>query len=370
MKRNFDFLLLFTTIAIIVFGCFMIYGAKGGGAVGRAFVIRQAAFACVGLLLGGLCATIDYPWLTKQTGKLYTFNLMVLGALLFYGSTAGGAQRWIGYGAVKIQPSEFAKVIMILALAVFLCTRLREIRTLNVFIRSFVYVLFPLGLIFLQPDLGTSLVLISVWLTMIFVMGSDLRHILAFFLIGAVLAVGAWSIPGVMKDYQKKRVVTFINPESDPKGSGYHVRQSRIAIGSGKLTGKGYMKGTQRELRFIPEQHTDFIFTVVGEELGFAGGAALLLLYLLMLRSAIVIMVTTEDEIGRAISAGVAGMFLFHIIVNVGMTIGIMPVTGVPLPMFSYGGSNMVAGLMAVGLLEGASMRKDRINFIMGGITR
>jgi rod shape determining protein RodA len=159
------------------------------------------------------------------------------------------------------------------------------------------------------------------------------------------------------------RVITFVNPAADPRGSGYHVTQSRIAIGSGKMAGKGFLKGTQRELHFIPEQHTDFIFTVVGEETGFLGAAGLLILYFALLWRGLLIMAATEDPTGRAIAAGVIGMFLFHIFVNLGMTVGIMPVTGVPLPMFSYGGSSLMANMMGVGLLEGVSMRRHKINF-------
>jgi rod shape determining protein RodA len=158
-------------------------------------------------------------------------------------------------------------------------------------------------------------------------------------------------------------VISFINPAADPLGSGYHVTQSRIAIGSGQILGKGLLKGTQRELRFIPEQHTDFIFTVVGEETGFAGAAALVGLYFIVLWRGLNIMSATEDATGRAIAAGVVGMLLFHVFINIGMTLGIMPVTGVPLPLFSYGGSSLMANLMAVGLLEGVSMRRHRISF-------
>ncbi len=197
----------------------------------------------------------------------------------------------------------------------------------------------------------------------LFVMGTDIKNILIFAAVGVLLALVAWNTPGLMKDYQKNRVITFINPAADPLGSGYHVTQSRIAIGSGQMLGKGFLKGTQRELNFIPEQHTDFIFTVVGEETGFVGASTLVLLYFVMLWRGLNIMMATEDSTGRAIAAGVVGMFLFHIFVNIGMTVGIMPVTGVPLPLVSYGGSSLMANMIAVGLLEGISMRRHRINF-------
>jgi rod shape determining protein RodA len=198
---------------------------------------------------------------------------------------------------------------------------------------------------------------------MVFVMGTDIKNLLLFVLGGVILALLAWNVPGILKPYQKNRVITFVNPTVDPLGSGYHVMQSRIAIGSGKMFGKGYLNGTQSELDFIPEQHTDFIFTVVGEETGFVGAVSLLLLYFLVLWRALVIMAAAEDILGRAIVAGIVGLFGFHIVQNIGMTIGIMPVTGVPLTMFSYGGSALMANLMAIGLLEGISMRRHKISF-------
>ena len=234
---------------------------------------------------------------------------------------------------------------------------------MKTFVHSLMYLGVPMLLIFKQPDLGTSLVLLAIWMTMIFIMGTDIKNVILFALAGLVMIVVAWEVPGIMKDYQKKRVITFIDPAADPRGSGYHVTQSRIAIGSGQIMGKGFLHGTQRELSFIPEQHTDFVYTVVGEEMGFVGAIAVLMLYFMVLWRGLAIMAATEDSTGRAIAAGIVGMFMFHIVVNVGMTIGIMPVTGVPLPMFSYGGSNMMANMMAIGLLEGISMRRHRINF-------
>ncbi|MHB9038406.1 MAG: rod shape-determining protein RodA, partial [Armatimonadota bacterium] len=351
--KNFDFSLLMLTLAIIAFSCVTIYSASRGGAVGTGYVERQIMWAVLGLVAAGVMASIDTSIFHRYAGKLYTINLIMLLAVLVAGHSSKGAQRWIGFGAMKIQPSEFAKIILIIALAVFLVERMEQIRSLSVFIKSFLYLSVPMLLIFKQPDLGTSLVLIAIWFTMAFVMGTDIKNILLCVGVGVLLVLAAWYIPGVMKDYQKMRVITFVDPAADPRGSGYHVTQSRIAIGSGKMTGKGFLKGTQRELHFIPEQHTDFIFTVVGEETGFMGAAGLLVLYFALLWRGLVIMAATEDPTGRAIAAGVIGMFLFHIFVNLGMTVGIMPVTGVPLPMFSYGGSSLMANMMGVGLLEG-----------------
>jgi rod shape determining protein RodA len=361
--RNFDTTLLLITLAIIGFGCAMIYSASQGGRLAAGYVEKQIVFGLVGIVAGTIVASIDHVQLARHSGKLYTFCVALLLAVLFLGHESKGAQRWIAVGGFQFQPSELAKFVMIIALASLLVKRHEDIRSVKTFVFSFAYLALPLLLIFKQPDLGTSLVLIAVWITMLFVVGTDLRNIAVLFGVGIVLGVLAWTIPGVMKDYQKERVLTFIYPERDPQGSGYHVKQARIAIGSGQFTGKGFLKGTQRGLNFIPEQHTDFIFTVVGEETGFVGAAGLVLLYAGLIWRGLNIMSATEDITGRAMAAGVVGMFGFHVAVNMGMTLGILPVTGVPLPMFSYGGTSLVTNLMCIGLLEGISMRRHRINF-------
>lgn len=362
LLKNFDFTLLLIVLTLVVYSCVMIYSASKGGRVAAGLVERQVVWALLGLASMFVVASIDHTVFHRQAGKLYGLTLFMLIAVLLIGDSAKGAQRWIIIGPVQIQPSEFAKIFMIVNLAVFLVKRSDKIRTFKTFAQSLMYLGVPMLLIFKQPDLGTSLVLIAIWMTMIFVMGTGLKNILLFVGAGAMLAVVVWNV-GIMKDYQKQRVITFINPAADPLGSGYHVTQSRIAIGSGKIWGKGFLKGTQRELNFIPEQHTDFIFTVVAEELGFVGGVSLIMLYFGLVWRGLVIMAVTEDTTGRAIAAGVVGMFIFHIVVNMGMTMGIMPVTGVPLPMFSYGGSSLLSKMLAIGLLEGVSMRRHKISF-------
>jgi rod shape determining protein RodA len=363
LLKNFDFPLLYASLGILGLSCAMIYSASRGGSAGTSFVEKQVIWAVIGFMIAAVVAGVDHNVYSRHSGKLYVLNILVLLFVKFAGHSSKGAQRWIGVGSFTIQPSEFAKIIMVICLAAFLMHRKDGIRGFGVFVTSFLYLAVPMGLIFLQPDLGTSLVLVAIWITMMFVMGTDIKNILLFFAAGTVLALTAWNVPGVMKDYQKNRVITFVNPAADPLGSGYHVTQSRIAIGSGKLLGKGYLKGTQRELRFIPEQHTDFIYTVVGEEMGFAGAAAVLALYFVVLWRGLAIMYAAEDWMGRAIASGVVGMFAFHTVVNIGMTLGIMPVTGVPLPMFSYGGSSLMANMIGIGLLEGISMRRHKISF-------
>lgn len=363
LLKNFDLTLFLATLAIITFGCMMIYSASKGGHAGGSYVERQLMWAVIGLIAGAVVASIDYGVFNRISGKLYAINLIMLLAVVAGGASSKGAQRWIDLGPARIQPSEFAKIILIVALATFLVRRMEKIRSFETFALSFLYLAVPMGLIFKQPDLGTSLVLLAIWITMLFVMGTNTKNVLIFFAACAILGFAVFHVHGVLKDYQKNRLVSFVDPTADPRGSGYHVTQSRIAIGSGQLVGKGFLGGTQRELRFIPEQHTDFIFTVVGEELGFVGSSILLTLYFVLVWRGLCIMSATEDAVARAIAAGVVGMFVFHIVVNMGMTLGIMPVTGVPLPMFSYGGSSLMTNLVAIGLLEGISMRRHRIAF-------
>jgi rod shape determining protein RodA len=361
--KNFDLTLALAAIAIIAFGCATIYSASSGGGKGSGYVEKQLVFAAMGLVAAAILASIDHAVYHRHAGKLYFWTVIILLAVLKLGHASKGAQRWIAVGPFQLQPSEFAKIALIIALAVFFVKRRQEIKGMKTFALSFVYLAIPMLLIFKQPDLGTSLVLLAIWVTMAFVAGTNVRNILLFVGAAAALGFAAWNVPGLMKDYQKARVISFINPAADPLGSGYHVTQSRIAIGSGQIVGRGYLMGTQRKLRFIPEQHTDFIFTVVGEEMGFVGAAGLVTLYFILLWRALNIMAASEDATGRVIAAGIVGMFLFHIFVNIGMTLGIMPVTGVPLPLFSYGGSSLMSNLMAIGLLEGISMRRHRISF-------
>ncbi len=361
--RNLDYSLLICALSILVYGCLMIYSASKGGKAGGGYIERQCIWAVIGLVLGALVARIDTSFYRNHAGKLYGIMLFLLVLVLAVGHSSKGAQRWLGYGGMRIQPSELAKVVMIVALAVFFARRHDQTRDSKTFLHSLIYMAIPTFLVFKQPDLGTSLVLFAIWVVIAFAMGTNAKNILILVGSGAILALIVWNVPGVLKDYQKNRVITFVNPSFDQLGTGYHVMQSRIAIGSGQLGGRGFMRGTQRELSFIPEQHTDFIFTVVGEEFGFVGAMGLLLLYLWLLWRVLSIMAVTEDPIGRGITAGVFGMLLFHIFVNIGMTLGLVPVAGVPLPMFSYGGSSLLTNFLALGLVEGVAMRPHRINF-------
>jgi len=334
---------------------------------------KQAA----GVLLGGAVmialALCDYEVVLKRYAPyLYPLNLLLLLLVLthFAGHEAKGASRWIPLGPkshplIQIQPSEFAKIILICTLALYLTRQSEMVGEWKIVLKSLAHIGVPMLLIAKQPDLGTALVLLAIWFGMMAMAGARPAHLGLVLLAGVVLFAGLWYFnPGhVLKEYQKNRLQVFLNPDADPRDTGYHLRQSEIAIGSGAIAGEGYERGTQSNGKFIPEQHTDFIFTIVGEEGGFVVCAALFALYLLLLERGVAVMADCEDMLGRLLAAGVLSMLTFHIVVNAGMTMGIMPVVGVPLPFFSYGLSSLLVNLLAVGLLLSVAARKHRVMF-------
>jgi rod shape determining protein RodA len=289
--------------------------------------------------------------------------------VLVLGHTAMGAQRWINIGPFVFQPSEFAKLIIIVTLADFLAGREGKLRNLKELIPCFVFVGVPMVLILLQPDLGTSLVFIAVLFGMLFIAAGRPLLVCGIFgagLLGAIgmvwahLKFGTW-IP--LHDYQLKRLIIFLDPWSDIQGAGYHVIQSQIAIGSSGFWGKGLMRGTQSFLEFLPIRHTDFIFSVLAEEFGFLGVLLLLTLFAVFLYRGVRIAAESRDLFGTLMAVGVVSMFAFHILVNIGMTVAIMPVTGLPLPLVSYGGSNMITNLAAIGVLLNIYLRRQKTIF-------
>ena len=332
-------------------------------------LVRKQA---VGVLVGGAVmfalALTDYEVLLKRYARyLYPLNLLLLLTVLnrHFNHASHGATRWISLGPFQLQPSEFAKIILIGTLALYLTRQSETLSEWPTVLKSLAHIGVPMLLIARQPDLGTALVLLAIWFGMMAMAGARPAHLLIVLLAGMVLFAGLWHFnPGhVLKDYQKNRLQVFLNPDADPRDTGYHLHQSEIAIGSGAIAGEGYERGTQSNGKFIPEQHTDFIFTIVGEEGGFVICAVLLALYLLLLERGVAIMADCEDTLGRLLVAGVLSMLTFHIVVNAGMTMGIMPVVGVPLPFFSYGLSSLLVNLAAVGLLLSVAARKHRVMF-------
>ena len=361
-----DWILLSSTLALCVMGLISIFSATHinpeTGLTSYHFLQRQLLGIVLGVPVVVLAWRIDYRRVMRRHSLIYAANLLTLIAVLKLGRhEVNGAQRWISLGSFQLQPSEIAKIAIIITLAAYLASHQSTIRDFRTVMISLIHVAIPALVIFKQPDLGTALVLFNIWLVMIFIAGARKRHLGAILLTAFATFAVLWCVGGV-KQYQKDRLSVFVHAKSDPQGVGYHITQAKDAIGSGRLWGKGLLHGSQGQLGYIPEQHTDFIFTIVGEELGFAGSAGLVLLYLVFLWRGCVIARETDDPAGRLLASGIVAMFLYHIVVNIGMTIGVMPVTGVPLPFMSYGGSSMIANLCAVGLLQSVRSGKPRLS--------
>lgn len=361
--RNLDWWLVFAILELVGIGICLIASATHSFAMatGKAWhVERQSLFLVLDIALVVFSLRFDYRLLKEATTPLYVFNIVLLLAVMFLGHSQLGAQRWIQIGPLSVQPSEFSKAIMIVCLAGFLNKRLETLDSFIDYLPALVYVFVPFLLVMKQPDLGTSLVFVAILLGMLLISGFKIKWLA--YMSGALIALmpALWHI---LKEYQKNRIRVFLDPELDPFGAGYHVIQSKIAIGSGLLAGKGWFLGTQSQLNFLPENHTDFIFAVAGEEFGFLGVLVILLLYLIVIWRGLTIALNAEDDFGTLLAVGITFMFMFHVLVNIGMTAGIMPVTGVPLPFMSYGVSSLTTNMLLAGLLLNINMRRQQLQF-------
>jgi rod shape determining protein RodA len=320
------------------------------------YVIRQAAFIGLGLLLMVTAISIDYRSLSRYAYVLYVGVVLALLLVPIIGVSGGGARRWLNIGPFGLQPSEFMKVALVIVLAHQLHRHAGEHRlALRRLIVPAMLIAMPAALILKQPDLGTAIAVAMSAFTVLMIAGLPMRLlVIAALVIGPLLPYG-WHH---LKPYQQRRLTSFVDPQSDPLGSGYHVLQSQIAIGSGQTYGKGYLRGTQNKLNFLPEQHTDFIFSVYAEEWGFAGGVVLLLLYLALILRGCYIASRARDNLGALLAAGVTGTIFWQVVINIAMTSGVLPVVGITLPFLSYGGSSMLALLTSIGLLMNVSMRR------------
>lgn len=361
--KNLDWWLIAAVLILMGCGLGLIDSATHSFAVstGKAWhVQRQSMFMLFGLAIVTASLAFDYRVLKNYATKLYILNIILLLAVMFVGQSQLGAQRWIQIGSMSFQPSEFAKVFLIICLATFMDKRIEWLEEFKDYLPVFVYILVPFILVMRQPDLGTSLTFIAILIGMIFVSGFKYKWFFRMGLAFMALMPAFWMI---LKDYQKNRIRVFLNPELDPFGSGYHVIQSKIAIGSGGFLGKGWLAGTQSQLNFLPENHTDFIFAVAGEEFGFIGTVFIISMYMIIIWRGIAIALDADDTFGMLLATGVTSMFMFHVMVNIGMTAGIMPVTGVPLPFLSYGVSSLTTNLMLVAILLNIKVKKQNLQF-------
>jgi rod shape determining protein RodA len=354
---HFDWPLVGIIIFIAAIGIFNLYSMTSDGPwPGPPLYLKQASWLLIGLLAMLFIALVEYRFYSDFAYIVYSVSFFFLLAVLAYGMITSGAQRWIKFGSISFQPSEFVKISLILALAKFFHRPpARKGYCLKDLLIPFAMLLLPMALILKQPDLGTAIILLLIFFSTLMFVKIQWSSILILTIGGLGVCPVLWNF---LKDYQKKRIITFFNPDLDPLGAGYHIIQSKIAVGSGGLLGKGFMNGTQCKLGFLPEQQTDFIFSALTEEWGLVGSLFVVCLYFALILWGLRIAVQSKDRFGAIVAFGVVSMLFWHVFINIGMVIGIMPVVGIPLPLLSYGGSFLVSTLMGVGLLLNVSMRR------------
>lgn len=372
--RNLDFTMIISVIGLVAIGLIMVYSAtRANTAINGGdpflFLKKQTISVVIGLIGMAFIFFMDYRLSDVAYKFLYVFNILMLILVLLVGSEVNGAKSWINLGFMSFQPAEFSKLFVILTLSKYLSEK-ENFSSIFDLLPPFIHILPSLVLILMQPDFGTALVFIFFFFAMVYMAGAKGWHLFMIVFSGILTITlvfagnhyfGFPKIP--LKEYQIKRLTSFINPEADPRGAGWNVRQASIAVGSGRFFGKGLFKNTQGRLGFLPENHTDFIFAVFCEEWGFLGAFILLMFFLVFIWRSMKVIQQAKERQGSLIATGIMAMFLFHIFENVGMNIGIMPITGIPLPFVSSGGSSMMASLFAIGYLENIWARRQKILF-------
>jgi rod shape determining protein RodA len=359
--QNFDWATFSTVLIISAIGVMTIFSAtrQPAEAVQSPLCIKQIIWLFVGLCGLILFTSFDYIWLSRVSVPVYIAGIILLVIVLILGRTGMGAQRWISLGPLSFQPSEFFKLILIIMLANYFSLMSGSMATIQVIRVFFAIVFLPFVLLFKQPDLGTAIVIFIIFSSMLLSKGLQKKVLVLIIVICMVSLPFLGNIMWTgLKDYQKNRLIAFIDPEVDPTGIGYHINQSKVAIGSGEIIGKGFLRGTQGPFRFLPERHTDFIFAVFAEEWGFAGTAILLSLYFLLIMRGLDTAMKAKDEFGRMLALGITFMFTVYFFVNIGMTLGMMPVVGIPLPFMSYGGTALLSNFISVGVLINIRTRR------------
>jgi rod shape determining protein RodA len=399
MTGKFDYITLFLILFLVIAGTITIYSATGAATGDQDdFFIKQIIWSISGIIAMFSVSYISLKYLHRISYWLYVISMILLILVLFVGKVGQGAERWLVLGPINLQPSEIAKLATIMAVSKLLSDKYADVNKFKYFSISVGLILLPFILIARQPDLGTAIVFLALILPLLFWAGLHWFHIftiltpiltmllsfnfwtflilmiaiafillysrkkpivmVAVFLLNIGVGIATPYMWNQLRPYQQQRILTFVNPEKDPKGAGYQIIQSQVAIGSGGIWGKGFAKGTQTQLRFLPAQHTDFIFSVIGEELGFMGASAILLLYLFLILRLIHMASSIRSPFESMIVIGVATILIFHTLINIGMTIGMAPVTGLPLPFLSYGGSSLVTNLIMMGVILNISRNK------------
>ena len=363
ITKNIEWSILICTILLVIIGLFAIYSATES--TEQEEFIKQLTWIGISIPFLILFTVVDYETISKISIVFYILILIALVGVLFT-KPISGATSWFTFNSFSIQPSEFAKIFIIIFLA-FIMSKMKkkgpkEISRPTRLLLILILFAIPVLLIIKQPDYGTAVAFIVAFLFMLFVAGIDKRYIIVSVILVAVAVPLLYQF--VLPEHAKKRIDVFLNPDLDPRGSGYNLTQSKIAIGAGELLGMGLLKGNQTQLGFLYPKSTDFIFSVIGEEMGFVIAGTVIILYVILITKALYISKTAKDDLGAIISAGIAGIFFFHMVENIGMTMGLLPITGVPLPFVSYGGSSLLSNFIMIALLLNISGRRQKAIFM------
>lgn len=352
---HFDWVIFLAAIGLALIGIANIYSAAAG--IGSSLYIKQFYWFVIGIAAIGIIALFNYHQLERFAYFLYGMSITLLVAVHLFGRTTAGAKRWLDIGIVSFQPSEFAKIALVVMLAKYFnetSIPRQGMSIKDLFLPGFILFV-PFILVAKQPDLGTALILLLIFVSITLFVKVKTRTLIGITLAFMPFIPFAWHF---LKDYQKARLLSFIDPKLDPMGTGYHLIQSKIAIGSGAVMGKGFMQGTQGQLKFLPEHHTDFIFSVLAEEWGFIGAVIVIMLFLTIIMWGLHIAQHSKDRFGTLLAFGISALFFWHAAINLGMVMGMLPVVGVPLPFMSYGGSFLLTVMIGVGILINVSMRR------------
>lgn len=357
--NHFDLQLAFYALALTVVGLLMAYTNSEGSPLESGSVFtRGLMWLAIAIVLFTLAAALDFRWLKTLAWPIYLVNLGLLALTLVIGSGTGGVSRWVTIGGLQFQFSELAKILMAVVLANYLSARQDRLKSVGTILGAGLVMAPPLALVLVQPDLGTSLVFGAMLFGTLFLSGARLRWLMLA--AGAVVAFIPFAWENVLEDYQRRRLYSFIDPTADPLNSGYQLIQSQIAVGSGGFFGKGLTNGTQTQLDYLPVQATDFVGATLAEELGFVGGVVVLLLFTALIWRVLLVGWRSRDAFGLAFASAIASMVLFQLLVNFGMVLGIMPITGIPLPFITHGGASLTSLALGLGILQSIATRKGR----------
>jgi rod shape determining protein RodA len=366
--KIFDFTLFVAPLIITALSIALIYSLVFSGEDAD-LALRQGVFALGSLVVAALVSFSDYRALKGFWWAFYLGSIILLLVVDLFGHVSGGAMRWINLGFFQLQPSEIAKIAVIIVLSRFLSEKIGVMR-ISDYIRSLILIAIPFLLILKEPDLGTALVIVFVYIIMIIASKPNLKQKIAIsailFVMIATFFLSVYNVEPfgkILRDYQRNRIFTFLNPERDPYGQGYNVKQAQIAVGAGGIFGKGLGRGSQSQLEFLPKPHTDFIFAGAGEALGFVGSTFLILLYLYLIYRILSISGLAKDSFGSLTTIGIAAMIFFQATINIGMNLGLAPVTGIPLPLLSYGGSSLLVTYFSFGIVQSIFVRHRKISF-------